>query len=73
MGRKILFVTTDQQRYDSLGCEGELYDLRNDPLQWENLWDDPDSRQLKADLMAASFDSPVLLTTDVGSRRIAPM
>jgi arylsulfatase A-like enzyme len=22
MGRKILFVTTDQQRYDSLGCNG---------------------------------------------------
>ena len=22
MGRKILFVTTDQQRYDSLGCTG---------------------------------------------------
>ena len=22
MGRKILFVTTDQQRYDTLGCNG---------------------------------------------------
>ena len=22
MGRKILFVTTDQQRYDALGCNG---------------------------------------------------
>ena len=22
MGRKILFVTTDQQRYDTLGCYG---------------------------------------------------
>ncbi len=22
MGRKILFVTTDQQRYDALGCTG---------------------------------------------------
>jgi arylsulfatase A-like enzyme len=22
MGRNILFVTTDQQRYDSLGCNG---------------------------------------------------
>ena len=22
MGRKILFITTDQQRYDSLGCNG---------------------------------------------------
>ncbi|HUY85527.1 MAG TPA: sulfatase-like hydrolase/transferase, partial [Acidimicrobiales bacterium] len=24
MGRKILFVTTDQQRYDTLGCNGGL-------------------------------------------------
>jgi arylsulfatase A-like enzyme len=24
MGRKILFITTDQQRYDSLGCNGGL-------------------------------------------------
>ena len=22
MGRKILFITTDQQRFDSLGCNG---------------------------------------------------
>jgi arylsulfatase A-like enzyme len=22
MGRKILFITTDQQRYDTLGCNG---------------------------------------------------
>jgi len=22
MGRKILFVTTDQQRYDAIGCNG---------------------------------------------------
>jgi arylsulfatase A-like enzyme len=25
MGRKILFITTDQQRYDTLGCNGALY------------------------------------------------
>jgi arylsulfatase A-like enzyme len=24
MGRKILFITTDQQRYDALGCNGGL-------------------------------------------------
>ncbi|MFP6750914.1 MAG: sulfatase-like hydrolase/transferase [Pirellulaceae bacterium] len=52
---------------------GELYDLEQDPWEHHNLWDDPGSQQLKARLMAASFDSHVLLTTDVGSRRIAPM
>ena len=24
MGRKILFITTDQQRYDALGCNGGM-------------------------------------------------
>jgi len=34
------------------GTEGELYDLRNDPRQWENLWDDPGRKSLKSDLAA---------------------
>jgi len=37
-------------RYD--GTEGELYDVRNDPHQWENLWDDPSRRSLRDDLVA---------------------
>jgi len=37
-------------RYD--GTEGELYDVRNDPEQWENLWDDPSKRGLRDDLVA---------------------
>jgi len=37
-------------RYD--GTEGELYDLREDPRQWTNLWDDPARRKLRADLVA---------------------
>jgi hypothetical protein len=57
MGRKILFITTDQQRYDTVGtngallsrtpvldrlaAEGELYDLADDPLQRVNRFDDP--------------------------------
>jgi len=42
-------------RYD--GSEGELYDLRNDPLQWENLWNDPAKRSLKGDLIADLYDN----------------
>jgi arylsulfatase A-like enzyme len=37
-------------RYD--GSEGELYDLANDPWQWENLWHDPSRRALRDDLVA---------------------
>ena len=42
-------------KYD--GTEGELYDLNNDPRQWENLWDDPARRTLKADLIADLYDN----------------
>lgn len=33
------------------GDEGELYDLKNDPLQWRNLWDDPSAAGLKRELL----------------------
>jgi arylsulfatase A-like enzyme len=41
-------------RYD--GSEGELYDVRNDPLQWRNLWNDPGYAKLKSDLVADLHD-----------------
>ncbi len=37
-------------RYD--GSEGELYNLREDPLQWRNLWNDIRHAKLKADMIA---------------------
>ncbi len=45
------FVCTayDRTNYYS-GTEGELYDLRSDPLQWINLWDDPDYAQKREEL-----------------------
>ena len=43
------------------GTEGELYDLVLDPLQQVNLWDDPDRRSLRDELLidlAANFVEP---------------
>ena len=43
------------------GTEGELYDLDTDPLQEINLWDDPDRRALRDELLmdlAAHFVEP---------------
>ena len=34
------------------GDEGELYDIREDPNQWVNLWNDPKRQSLKRDLIA---------------------
>ncbi len=52
---------------------GELYDLETDPWEFNNLWDDPEHQTLKCKLLQASFDASMLLTVDVGTRRIAPM
>jgi arylsulfatase A-like enzyme len=46
---------TTRVRYD--GTEGELYDLRNDPHQWENLWSDPARQSLRRDLTADLYDN----------------
>ncbi len=36
--------------------EGELYNIKEDPYQWENLWDDPGSASLRSDLIADLYD-----------------
>ncbi len=48
-------TTIPDIRYE--GVEGELYNLREDPMQWRNLWSDPASRQLKSDLIADLYDN----------------
>ena len=52
---------------------GELFDLESDPWEHENLWNDAAHADKKCQLLAESFDAHVLLTTDMGSKRIAPM
>ena len=50
----------------------ELYDLENDPNEFNNLWDDPGHQPLKLDLMQRSFDESIL-AHDWGPERIGPM
>ena len=52
---------------------GELYDLESDPWEFNDLWDSPDHQTIKNQLIRESFDAHVVLTTDMGSPRIAPM
>jgi arylsulfatase A-like enzyme len=52
---------------------GELYDLATDPWEFENLWDSSDHQHIKNQLIREAFDAHVVLTTDMGSPRIAPM
>ena len=52
------------------GTEGELYDMKADPRQWLNLWDDPDHAQVKQELAAKIIEmTPAPMCRLVSSRR----
>ncbi|HUT33807.1 MAG TPA: sulfatase-like hydrolase/transferase [Planctomycetota bacterium] len=48
---------------------GELYDLRDDPREFRNLWDDAGSRDVKLALLKRLFDA-TMLATDPGQPRV---
>ena len=54
--------------YHTIGY-GELYDLDNDPDEFDNLWDMESAKELKADLIAKSFDATVQ-AIDIGPQLI---
>lgn len=58
-------------RYHNHGI-GELYDLQEDPGEFLDLWDDAESQELKADLLARSYDSH-LMNLYSGPDRCGPM
>ena len=51
---------------------GELYDLQEDPGEFVDLWDDAESLELKADLLARSYDSD-MTNLYTGHDRRGPM
>lgn len=48
---------------------GELYDMRTDPSEFDNLWDRPDAREIKTELLKHSFDATITVA-DVGPPRL---
>ncbi|MBN1136000.1 MAG: sulfatase-like hydrolase/transferase, partial [Anaerolineae bacterium] len=48
---------------------GELYDLQQDPGEFDNLWDKPDAQPLKYELTKRLFDA-VMMATDEGQPRV---
>lgn len=55
--------TTYQKGYSHDGTEGELYDLRDDPLQRINRWDDPSLAAVRSDLLADLWDNQPAMRT----------
>ncbi len=43
---------------------GELYDHAVDPEEFHNLWDEPDSQQLRAEMVLKCFDHTILCNID---------
>ena len=51
--------------------QGEMYDLKADPDEFENLWDDPRHTERKLRLMKGCFDASVF-TMDPAPPRLGP-
>ena len=47
---------------------GELYDMQADPHEFDNLWDSPDHRDFRDELLQASFNATVM-ALDLGPPR----
>jgi arylsulfatase len=59
-GYGTMLRTTDAKIVVYHGQEtGELYDLEQDPEEFENLWDSPEHQSLKLDLIKRCFDASV--------------
>ncbi len=52
--------------------EGELYDLTEDPCEFDNLWHRAEKQNVKYQLLKRSFDA-AMFCMDRGPRRVGPM
>ncbi|MDE0088824.1 MAG: sulfatase-like hydrolase/transferase, partial [Candidatus Poribacteria bacterium] len=52
--------------------EGELYDLIDDPDEFDNLWHVPAKQDIKLELLKQNFDAS-MFAMDRGPRRVGPM
>ena len=57
--------------YHGIGL-GELYDLDQDPGEFDNLWDDQDHSEMKQQMIIKSFDAS-MQAIDLGPECIGPM
>ena len=51
--------------------QGEIYDLQEDPGEFNNLWDDPGSAGLRFDLVRRNFDA-LAFSVDTGPPQTRP-
>lgn len=51
--------------------QGELFDLQEDPGEFENLWDDPAYAELRFDLVRKNFDA-LAFSVDTGPQQTRP-
>lgn len=56
--------------YHSPVSKGELYDLKKDPKEFHNVWNDPQYENVKLRLMQLSFDATAK-AIDTGPKRVA--
>jgi arylsulfatase A-like enzyme len=49
---------------------GELFDLENDPGEFDNLWDDPKHADVRFEMLLKNFDT-LAFAVDVGPERVA--
>ena len=57
--------------YHGIGL-GELYDLEQDPGEFNNLWDETGSSEIKNNMILKSFDAS-MMAVDLGPQCIGPM